>query len=216
MTDLNNSISLNSPEDQPESPSTGSGLQASTPTVGASSQTNGPVLNARSCVTCRRRKVKCNKQYPCSNCLKVFVLTPKFIWCWLTSSLAHIDCIFPAPGRAPRRPRKPPDGELLLRLRRLEGVIQSLGVQVDDEPHLSGSNPGDYLSTDGAADDAAPSRLERRLSFPNEQGYDSGRDAINSLGTELGRLVINEGRSRYVNSRFWAALSTEVWKTSSI
>ncbi|KAK1837621.1 fungal specific transcription factor domain-containing protein, partial [Colletotrichum chrysophilum] len=40
-----------------------------------------PALNPRSCVTCRRRKVRCDKQMPCSNCRR-----------------AVIQCIFPAPG----------------------------------------------------------------------------------------------------------------------
>ena len=73
-----------------------------------SSAANG--LNPRSCVTCRRRKVKCNKEFPCSNCVR-----------------QHIDCVFPAPGRAPRKPKKP-DSELLDRLRRLEGVVRNLGA----------------------------------------------------------------------------------------
>lgn len=73
---------------------------------------HAPHLNPRSCVTCRKRKVRCNKVEPaCENCSK-----------------AGIDCIYPAPGRAPRKPRKPPDAELLKRLRRLEGVVQGLGA----------------------------------------------------------------------------------------
>ena len=79
-------------------------------------------LNARSCVTCRRRKVKCDKQFPCSNCSK-----------------AGQQCVFPAPGRAPRRPRtggkvvSEREAELLKRLRRLEGVVEELSGQVEIE-----------------------------------------------------------------------------------
>lgn len=109
-------------------------------------------------------------------------------------------CIFPAPGRAPRRPRKPPDGELLARLRRLEGVVQSLGVQVDDEPPAA---EGDKNAANGAT-------------VKHEQGVDTqviGDTKTDSLNESFGRLVIDEkGRSRYVNNRFWAALSNEVYK----
>src|ERR1700749_5125414 len=73
-------------------------------------------LNPRSCVTCRRRKVKCDKKPKCTNCVK-----------------AHIECIYPSPGRAPRKPRKPQDTELMERLRKLEGVVQMLGTQVQPE-----------------------------------------------------------------------------------
>src|ERR1700761_2736542 len=76
----------------------------------------GRTLNPRSCVTCRKRKVKCDKIHPCSNCNR-----------------AHIECVFPSPGRAPRKARKIGEGrdkELLERLRRLEGVVKGMGVEV--------------------------------------------------------------------------------------
>ncbi|KAK3392758.1 fungal-specific transcription factor domain-containing protein [Podospora didyma] len=86
------------------------------------------ILNPRSCVTCRRRKVRCDKHMPCSNCRR-----------------AHIPCIFPAPGRAPRRPRpkhpsapsKQPSSEreleLVKRLRKLEGIVEELSGQIELE-----------------------------------------------------------------------------------
>jgi hypothetical protein len=74
-------------------------------------------LNQRSCVTCRRRKVRCDKIHPsCTNCNK-----------------AGIECIVPGPGRAKRKTRKPQDAELLARLKKLEGVIQSLGAHVEED-----------------------------------------------------------------------------------
>src|ERR1700761_6096326 len=77
--------------------------------------------NPRSCVTCRRRKVKCDKKHPCFNCIR-----------------QNIECVFPAPGRAPRKARKAPmDEELADRLRRLESLVQSLGAQVQPEDESS-------------------------------------------------------------------------------
>lgn len=73
---------------------------------------------------------------PCGNCRK-----------------AQIQCIFPAPGRAPRRPRvKDPNAppkqtsereiELMKRLRKLEGIVEDLSGQIEVEtarhPSLSG------------------------------------------------------------------------------
>jgi len=162
--------------------------QASTPSsaagaTGPGGTPSGPALNPRSCVTCRRRKVRCDKRYPCSNCQK-----------------AHIDCIFPAPGRAPRKPRKPPDTELLARLRRLEGVVQSLGVQVDDEPPPSDKGS---QSSNGTA--------QVKLESGTDTGVIGDVRTENRLEESFGRLVIDDkGRSRYVNNRFWAALSNEV------
>jgi hypothetical protein len=97
-------------------------------------------LNPRSCVTCRRRKVRCDKHMPCSNCRR-----------------AQIPCIFPAPGRAPRRPRprdpnappKQPSSEreleLMKRLRKLEGIVEELSGQIEIEsvrhPLSAGNSP---------------------------------------------------------------------------
>lgn len=147
-------------------------------TAGASN--SGPKLNPRSCVTCRKRKVRCDKRDPCSNCVK-----------------ANIDCVFPPPGRAPRKPRRPQDAELLKRLRRLESVVDSLGAQVDDEgsSHAADHNPDRSNTIEGAnLDDLSPTGPTRRTSL--EYG--------------LGRLLIKEGRSRYVSNDFWLSLGEEI------
>ncbi|KAJ4287889.1 hypothetical protein N0V88_007509 [Collariella sp. IMI 366227] len=90
-------------------------------------------LNPRSCV-------RCDKHMPCSNCRR-----------------AQIPCIFPAPGRAPRRPRpKDPNAptkqpsserelELMKRLRKLEGIVEELSGQIEVEsvrpPYSAGNSP---------------------------------------------------------------------------
>lgn len=144
-----------------------------------------PHLNPRSCVTCRRRKVRCNKHNPCANCVK-----------------AGIECVFPGPGRAPRKSRKAPDAELLSRLRKLEGVVHNLGAHVDENgvvvsPALAGS--ADIRARFGEHHPAGDS--------PGSDRSDSKRHSIDK---QLGRLVINEDRSRYVSNAFWTAMSDEV------
>lgn len=145
--------------------------------------------NPRSCTTCRKRKVRCDKKNPCASCLK-------------TGSV----CIFPGPGRAPRRRRKPQDAELMARLKRLEGVVQSLNNMPpsEGEVELSGSvmqdNPNKSLNT-----------LENV-----ENGSCLGRKTLNKnspppgLVKEFGRLSVEGGRSAYVSNRFWVSLSEEV------
>ncbi len=143
-----------------------------------SNSTSTSHLNPRSCVTCRRRKVRCNKENPCSNCTR-----------------AGIECVFPGPGRAPRKSRKPPDAELLARLKKLEGVVTSLGAQVDENGTLHTAH-----KTDGQTHHASDS--------PENQAGEGHR---NSIDRHLGRLVINEDRSRYVSNQFWASMGDEVW-----
>jgi hypothetical protein len=156
------------------------------PSVAPTSARNlsAPRLNPRSCVTCRRRKVRCNKENPCANCVR-----------------AGIECVFPGPGRAPRKSRKPPDAELLARLRRLEGVVHSLGAHVDDNgvvvsPTLTGS--ADIRARFGEA---------QAGDSPTSDRSESKRQ---SLDKKLGRLVISDDRSRYVSNTFWTGMSDEV------
>ncbi|TLS28043.1 hypothetical protein PpBr36_01398 [Pyricularia pennisetigena] len=101
-------------------------------------------LNPRSCIICRKRKVKCDHLQPCTNCRR-----------------ARVSCVFPAPGRAPRRPRpKDPNGptasgepgrhgaasereaELMKRLRKLEGIVEDLSGQIELETARHGSTGG--------------------------------------------------------------------------
>lgn len=163
---------------------------------------HGRILNPRSCVTCRKRKVKCDKLHPCSNCAR-----------------AHIDCIFPTPGRAPRKVRKTGDGrdtELLARLRRLEGVVKGLGVDVgEDGSQISQTNGdkegnADSMNTSLESSAADPSRTGKTRDMPQW----SGNMKSGKFENKFGRLVVNEGRSRYVNNSFWANLSNEVCSTS--
>ena len=160
---------------------------------GPSPAAAAPTPNPRSCVTCRRRKVKCDKKNPCSNCVR-----------------AKIDCVFPGPGRAPRKSRKPPDAELLERLRRLEGVVTSLNAQV--EGHEQEAAERQKERTGSAVQEECP--FESTLPVPT---HDSATAAtgptdnnIQSLEHRFGRLVVENGRSRYINNSFWANLNTEV------
>lgn len=155
--------------------------------VGGASATGAPSPNPRSCVTCRRRKVKCDKKNPCSNCVR-----------------AKIECVFPGPGRAPRKSRKPPDAELLERLRRLEGVVSSLNAQVEEHEHEAAERE---RQTSTSEKDGCP--------FSGTNGPNSPSviedNSVEGLENRFGRLVVEKGRSRYINNSFWASLNNEVW-----
>jgi len=155
--------------------------------------TGTPPLNPRSCVTCRKRKVRCDKRHPCINCTK-----------------AGIECVFPGPGRAPRRSRKPPDTELLARLRRLEGVVKHMGKDpeeaIESADIASRAGADDLATKDPGCDN---SQFFAHLNQNGDQGTDK-------LVRDFGRLVVEEGRSRYVANKFWTALSEEVREPRSL
>ena len=174
---------------------------------------HGRTLNPRSCVTCRRRKVKCDKLHPCSNCNR-----------------AHIECVFPSPGRAPRKSRKlgeSRDKELLERLRRLEGVVKGMGVEVPAN-EKNGSKDGDSQTGSEVRVGAGTADVDDQKEMADdketakswaERFYDVDHDDRTKWVEEeqkgrfenrFGRLVVNEGKSRYINNSFWANLSNEV------
>ncbi|KAF4552830.1 Fungal specific transcription factor domain-containing protein 15 [Elsinoe fawcettii] len=177
------------------------GSNATSQPVAAVVDSHGRVLNPRSCVTCRRRKVKCDKSHPCANCVR-----------------AHIDCVFPTPGRAPRRPRKHADNrdtELLERLRRLEGVVKGLGVDVDTTAGNTSEHAGreSRVHEDHSTGSSPHSEHPIRRSIDDTSLRDEGPEGTRNpkqLEHRFGRLVVSEGRSRYVNTSFWASLSNEV------
>lgn len=171
--------------------------------------------NPRSCVTCRRRKVKCDKKHPCSNCVR-----------------QNIDCIFPGPGRAPRKPRKPIDAELIERLKKLEGVVQSLGVSVPPED-LVATSEDETARTKAHTQEPAKAnsnlprlpRVDPQISASESPADDASRTARLEMAASIqrtespgdiehkfGRLFLekDKGRSRYINPSFWASMNQEV------
>ncbi|KAI0839339.1 fungal-specific transcription factor domain-containing protein [Hypoxylon sp. FL0890] len=237
-----NDNSINSPAatSTPQDPAPVSNAASAASTAGASNPTfkpSGPItldpsttpssaLNPRSCVTCRRRKVRCDKFMPCGNCRK-----------------AQIQCVFPAPGRAPRRPRvKDPNAppkqtsereiELMKRLRKLESIVEDLSGQIEIEtarhPSLSGGG-----SPETTVDNTHERERRRQSGFIYSEnlpgGYppadsskhsrsqtgDSGGHPLKSPSGEVnksfGRLVLNEkGKTRYVSSAFWSKINDEI------
>ncbi|CAG8909464.1 unnamed protein product [Penicillium egyptiacum] len=167
-----------------------------------------PSSSSRSCVTCRRRKVRCNKKSPCSNCTK-----------------AGIDCVFPPPGRAPRKSKRPPDAELLSRLRRLEGVIDHLrGSGNTEGASTSTQAPSSTTgSSTGRSEPTAPTSVPTEPQNQTGGGRvcpfeeaDPKKLATNKFENEFGRLVIDEGRSRYVSNRLWTSLGDEIEELQDI
>ncbi|UPX11902.1 uncharacterized protein EKO05_0002486 [Ascochyta rabiei] len=151
-----------------------------------------PAPNPRSCTTCRKRKVKCDKKQPCSNCAR-----------------AKTECVFPGPGRAPRKSRKPPDAELLERLRRLEGVVQNLNAQVEEHEQEAAERERDGSSRQGSISECFPGGPNGSSSSKDSPSV-AVDDSVEGLESRFGRLVVEKGRSRYINNSFWASLNNEV------
>lgn len=73
------------------------------------------LTRGHSCVLCQQRKVRCDKNKPCANCVK-----------------AGVDCKVVPPQPPRRRKKKPHERELIDRLRKYETLLSQHGV--DFEP----------------------------------------------------------------------------------
>jgi len=139
---------------------------------------------AFSCVRCFERKVKCDKQHPCSGCVR-----------------SKAECVFRVPA-APRRKKKRPQEEILLaKLKQYEELLQSKGINVDEIQSSS-------TVTSGAGSSSQPTvpsfSAETELPGSHTDYYTHPK----------GKLIMDQGRSLFIENNLWTSVSEEVssWK----
>lgn len=83
------------------------------------------------CLKCQQRKVKCDRKFPCANCVR-----------------HQVEC---EPALAPRqRRRRFPERELLNRIRRYEEILRQNNLSFeplhpdDDNPPTTSASPADF------------------------------------------------------------------------
>ncbi|KAL8724927.1 MAG: hypothetical protein Q9166_007675 [cf. Caloplaca sp. 2 TL-2023] len=160
----------------------------SSSTTPPSAPTNKP--KSLSCGTCRERKVRCDKNQPCSTCQR-----------------AKLPCIFPSAKRLPRKrqgERKKTNEKLLQRLNRLEALVEKAGLDEKDGQVVanrkeSGVNTPTHSSPDKLSNGDALRKTRERS------------ETSQSSGSQPGGKTALEGEMRhYLSSNFWANLTDEV------
>lgn len=161
----------------------------------------------RSCVICRTRKVRCDKQSPCSKCRR-----------------ANIACVFPSTDRPPRWARDlkrltndttasnalaPQDadtgvGKVIDRLRNLEYLVKDLSEQLE-HAHAAASSAGG-----GSSEANSPGSSTQDRDAEHQSNASSALNT-SSVQKQFGRLVVQDAsHSRYVSSGFWSRVNDEV------
>lgn len=152
----------------------------------------------KACIHCHDRKVKCDKQSPCSNCERF-----------------SLECTFPSPFRnSSRQPRqkeaeasKNPDTALLQRIEKLEGAVQDLGT-LKNEVLRSRKRRKRQSSEESDLGDSQ--------SDSNEERDRGNRVAdVGNIERAVGKLVVEEGKSRYLSGGFWGSLEENVCQQPS-
>lgn len=183
--------------------------QESTSSYRSVPRKGGSTLLERSCHDCNRRKVRCNKAFPCENCVRL-----------------GVECTFPLPGRKSRKTQQRPSNkaELVSRLSLLEREVQKLGgqsqprptsadlLEVQDRPKCpeSSGTVRSWLANNVAADQ--PTDTEEHDCRTHEGLESPSVTTSGTLEEQFGRLVVdrNNGTSRYLSHRFLADLADQV------
>ncbi|KAL9595960.1 MAG: hypothetical protein Q9219_006120 [cf. Caloplaca sp. 3 TL-2023] len=145
---------------------------------------------ALSCGTCRERKVRCDKNQPCSTCQR-----------------AKVPCIFPSAKRLPRKrqgERKKTNEKLLQRLNRLEALVERAGLDEKD-----GQSVGKEKRT---SPDSPSHPTPKQLSNGDivQKKRERSETSLSSGSQPAGKTALEGEMSRYLGSNFWANLSDEV------
>lgn len=133
------------------------------------------------CTVCQRRKVKCDRLSPCTNCL------------------THgYDCTKPESRRAPRKSRRKNDSSVLDRLRQLEDTLEkmraqsALGIQQHDVP-----SP-ERMSGTGTRESAPKEEDPGHLVIQDDQSrYVSGSSWAN-LAEKVHMILRQKGHPFYI------------------
>ncbi|KAJ8103394.1 fungal-specific transcription factor domain-containing protein [Lipomyces tetrasporus] len=182
---------------------------ASSPATASSAPAteNAPTPRLRSCVTCRSRKVRCDKLSPCSNCRR-----------------ANIACVVPSTDRPPRWARRlgyisnnaasnaqaeqaSTDlrvGQVMERLRTLESLVKELSGQLE-QAHAAAN------SVAGGSSGVSPPSSSTQDREAEHQRSASPTTSAGNVQKQFGRLVLQDAsRSRYVGTGFWSRVNDEL------
>ncbi|KAK0110986.1 hypothetical protein ONS95_001367 [Cadophora gregata] len=190
---MNSTTSANTPENPLGGSANGINGVKWSPPSNAPSQT--PLIG--SCIHCRRRKVRCDKQSPCGNCVRF-----------------GTECELAPRKRAPRRPRKPVDGgeytgrelELMKRLNSLEGIVKELSSHVD----TNDSSPAKSADPIENGEDVHIRAVGRSQTAPSGLRIPESGDVV-PVEKSMGTLMLSdEGKTRYVQRNFFSRLTDEV------
>jgi hypothetical protein len=161
------------------------------------------------CVLCQHRKIKCDRNTPCSNCLK-----------------ANVTCTPSTP--APARKRRRPNQDLQERLARCEALLKqyagaptpSSGQSSDKQqplPTLSKSATQHQQQKQQQPEQSqALAQAQAQAPTQPQQYEPAGPSPATSVTTDsierhpAGRIIEHEGGSRFIDNQLWTSFYEEV------
>jgi hypothetical protein len=163
-----------------------------------------PAPKKRSCAVCRKRKVRCDKQSPCSNC-----------------RLADIPCIVPSAERRPRWarrlqrasndaaapvPRHDGDsiGDAMDRLHHLENLVKEMAAKLKETPGATQHQRTGILESDDTERSRLSSGAQHSVNKTTSTNVDDSPNESSMPGFQDASLTHN------ADSGFWSSINNEV------
>ncbi|EMT69498.1 Putative transcriptional regulatory protein C1F7.11c [Fusarium odoratissimum] len=148
-----------------------------------------PVRATLSCSSCRQRKLKCDRDEPCSNCVA-----------------RNVSCQYaPWPrGRVAAQRRDSRQHDLSDRVRHLEQLLGSIVQQLPAQQGTSNGSP--------SIKSPASTYVTNSLATGSHQG--SHQSSQEGSEVKPGRMMANPNETIYVSSSHWSAICHEVKSTS--
>lgn len=138
----------------------------------------------RSCWTCHKRKVRCDKEFPCSTCVR-------------TGS----ECSYPEIPEKKKRSKRLPASAILARLAQLERKVN----QINRKGAAGGR--GDGKTTASSATDA---RTSTGTNAPTSAGQETIQFFPPGKQGDPGTLLSQGGQSRYFSDEMMASIAQDV------
>jgi hypothetical protein len=154
----------------------------------------------RPCVSCRKRKVKCDRTRPCSNCSRSKQL------CTYESSNAGTT----SPRVGSQTGTQMTDGDIRERLARLEALMAKMMVG-DSAGETATSSPKHSGGSLYEGDHTRKSNFSSTTRTLPQQIQPIRSQSINgSANLPVGQILFQNGYSAYFDSEFWPELIIEV------
>lgn len=143
-------------------------------------QPNTDELKNYSCLTCRQRKIRCDRHNPCSNCIK-----------------ASQQCSFLAPVRGKRKRTIAPREGLHAKLKRYEDLLKQYGAKFEPSSEHGGDSDAETVGTvsipdAGSSDNYGSSTTSDNYGLSNTnipEQTDAGIESFNIRSSNLGGEV---------------------------
>ncbi|KAK6359222.1 hypothetical protein TWF696_000386 [Orbilia brochopaga] len=150
-----------------------------------------PKPRSFNCIVCKNRKVKCDRQMPCSTCAKL-----------------NFECQYIEPGPRKKRKSSSKHENLMQRLNKYEELLKQVesNVRLLDGVELPNETKPPVL--DSPKDSSSSERVNKKVKLDNQS--DKAYECCQVLKKDKGAILTATNRTRYYENNLWNSLKDEL------